>query len=254
MSLFESNFDRAINKNAERKRRINRFHMIRELTYNNRILSEQERVEFCKKSDEYINEFSECIEGICKLAKEVPESKNSDFNKVTNTIINIGTFTFYAFCDCIVLTKLFVKASNPYEKSFLRGKLKVQLNEGFKKLFGFNKKGYKDSYCAQLEKIIMFPGLKNEFDELLSDLKLISKNSWWKDERNAEVHIDAAKLYELRHEEINESKVAMETSQLIDLFNRFNHLVANLHRVYLDYITAQLKKENGISAIHANAQ
>lgn len=209
--------------------------MIRELTYNNRILSEQERAEFCKKSDEYIHEFSECIEGICQLAKEVPESENSDYNKITNTIINISTFTGYSFCDCIVLTKLFVKATNPYEKSFLRGKLKVQLNEGFKKLYGFNKKGYKDSYCAHLEDIItIFPGFKDEFDELLSDLEQISKNSWWKDERDAEVHIDATKLYELRHEEINESKIVMEAVQLTDLFNRFNHLVARLHRVYLN--------------------
>lgn len=221
--------------------------MIRELTYNNRILSEQERAEFCKESDKYINEFSECIEGICQLAKEVQESKNSDYNKITNTIINIGIFTGYSFCDCIVLTKLFVRATNPYEKSFLRGKLKVQLNEGFKKLYGFNAKGYKDSYCAQLEDIItMFPGFRNEFDELLSDLELISKDSWWKDERDAEVHIDASKLYELRHEEINESKVAMEAGQLTDLFNRFNHLTAEMHRVYLNHITAQFVKENGI--------
>lgn len=221
--------------------------MIRELTYNNRILSEQERAEFCKKSDEYIHEFSECIEGICQLAKEVPESENSDYNKITNTIINISTFTGYSFGDCIVLTKLFVRATNPYEKSFLRGKLKVQLNEGFKKLYGFNKKGYKNSYCAQLEDIItIFPGFKDEFDELLSDMEQISKNSWWKDERDAEVHIDATKLYELRHEEINESKIAMEAVQLTDLFNRFNHLVARLHGVYLNYITARFIKENGI--------
>lgn len=69
--------------------------MIRELTYNNRILSEQERAEFCKESDKYINEFSECIKGICRLAKEVSESGNSDHNKITNTIINIGIFTSY---------------------------------------------------------------------------------------------------------------------------------------------------------------
>lgn len=92
----------------------------------------------------------------------------------------------------------------------------------------------------------MFPGFKDEFDELLSDLEQISKNSWWKDERDAEVHIDATKLYELRHEEINESKIVMEAVQLTDLFNRFNHLVARLHRVYLNYITAQFIKENGI--------
>ena len=221
--------------------------MIRELTYNNRILSEQERAEFCKESDKYINEFSECIEGICQFTKKVQESKNSDYNKITNTIINIGIFTSYSFCDCIVLTKLFVRATNPYEKSFLRGKLKVQLNESFKKLYGFNAKGYKNSYCAQLEDIItMFPGFRNEFDELLSDLELISKDSWWKDERDAEVHIDASKLYELRHEEINESKVAMEAGQLTDLFNRFNNLTAGMHRAYLNHITAQFVKESGI--------
>lgn len=233
--------------------------MIRELTYNNKTLSEQERVEFCKKLDEYINEFSENIEGIRELAKEVAKevakSENSDYKKITETIINIGIFTSYFFCDCIVLTKLFVNTTNPYEKSFLRGKLKVQLNEGFKKLYGFNKKGYKDSYCAQLENIItMFPCFKGEFDELLSDLELISKSSWWKDERDAEVHIDAIKLYELRHKEINESKVVMETELLTDLFNRFNRLVAELPREYLNDITTQFIKKNGINRINNNLQ
>lgn len=221
--------------------------MIRELTYNNRILSEQERVEFCEKSDEYINMFSECIEEICQLATKIQESENSDYDKITNTLILTSTFTGYSFCDCIVLTKLFVRATNPYEKSFLRGKLKVQLNESFKKLYGFSKKGYKDSHCAQLETIItMFPGFKSEFDELLSDLEQISKNSWWKDERDAEVHIDSTKLYELRHEEINESKIAMETVQLTDLFNRFNHLISEVHRTLLNHMVVRYVKENGI--------
>ena len=221
--------------------------MIRELTYNNRILSEQERVEFCEKSDEYINMFSECIEEICQLATKIQESENSDYDKITNTLILTSTFTGYSFCDCIVLTKLFVRATNPYEKSFLRGKLKVQLNESFKKLYGFSKKGYKDSHCAQLETIItMFPGFKSEFDELLSDLEHISKNSWWKDERDAEVHINATKLYKLSHEEINESKIAMETVQLTDLFNRFNHLISEVHRTLLNHMVVRYVKENGI--------
>ena len=202
--------------------------MIRELTYNNRILSEQERVEFCEKSDEYINMFSECIEEICQLATKIQESENSDYDKITNTLILTSTFTGYSFCDCIVLTKLFVRATNPYEKSFLRGKLKVQLNESFKKL------------------ITMFPGFKSEFDELLSDLEQISKNSWWKDERDAEVHINATKLYKLRHEEINESKIAMETVQLTDLFNRFNHLISEVHRTLLNHMVVRYVKENGI--------
>ena len=224
--------------------------MIRKLTYNNRILAAEERDEFCRKSDEYIDEFAAYIEGMCQLAKSAPASDNSDYNKITNTITDIGIFTGYSFCDCIVLMKLFVRATNPYEKSMLRGKLKVQLNEGFKKLYGFTEKGYKDSYYAQLENIMpIFPKFRNEFDELLSDLTQISKHPWWKDERNAEVHIDAVRLYELRHEEINESKVAMETMQLIVLFNRFNHLIARMHRSLLDYMVARYVKENGIYPI-----
>ena len=164
--------------------------MIHKLTYNNRVLSAEERAEFCRISDEYINEFSGYIEGIHQLTKEYHVSDNSDYNKITKTIIDIETFTNYAFCDCIVLNKLFVRATNPYEKSFVRGKLKVQLNESFKRLYGF-KKGYKNSYCAQLEKIItMFPGFRREYDELLSDLEQISKDPWWKDVRDAEVHIN----------------------------------------------------------------
>lgn len=42
------------------------------LTYNNRLLYAEERDESCRISDEYINEFSECIEGLFQLAKEVP--------------------------------------------------------------------------------------------------------------------------------------------------------------------------------------
>ncbi len=221
-----------------------------ELTYNNRILSAQERDEYCRISDKFIKVFSESIDGLYELTKEVSTSDDSDFKKITTTTNDIGIFTGYSFCDCIVLMKLFIRATNPYEKSMLRGKLKVQLNEGFKKLHGFTPKNYKDSYCAQLEGIMpMFPGFKTKFDELLSDLAQISKHPWWKEERNVEVHINAVRLYELRHEEVNESKVAMETMQLIKLFNRFNHLIAEMHRALLDYMVARYVKENGIYPI-----
>lgn len=217
--------------------------MIRKLSYNNRILTPDERVEYCKISDNYINEFSEYIDGIYQLAKDSSLSEHSASSQIDNTIIKTSLFIQYSLCDCAVLNKLFVRATNPYEKSMLRGKLKVLLNESFKKLYGFNKKGYKDSYCAQLEAIMpMFPGFKSEFDELLSDLAQISKDSWWKDERDAEVHIDAVRLYELRHEEINESKVAMEASQLLACFNRFNNLMRNLSKAALDYTVSVLKK------------
>lgn len=59
------------------------------------------------------------------------------------------------------------------------------------------------------------------------------------------MHIDASKLYELRHEEINESKEVMEAGQLMNLFNRFNNFIARLHKVYLNYMIKQFIKQNG---------
>lgn len=217
--------------------------MIRKLTYNNRVLTEAERVEYCRQADECIVEHSKCVEGVFQLAKMVPALGNSDFSKINKTLLDIVTFTTHAFCDCIVLDKLFIRASHPYEKSLLRGKLKVHLNESFKKLYGFNKNSYKNSYCAKLEQIMpMFPGFQQKFDELMSDFEQISKESWWKEERNAEVHIDAAKLYELRHEEINESKVSMEATQLIGLFNSVHFFLVDLYGAYLRYIVARKRQ------------
>ncbi len=216
--------------------------MVRTLSYNNKILSPEEREEFYKLADETINEFSASIDGMHQIIKE----DSSSLDEITSTIINVSTFINICYGDCIVLTKYFIMATNPYAKRCLRGKLKVLLNESFKKLYGFNDKGYKESYCAKLENIIqMFPSFRNKFNAILSDLEDISKHSWWKDERNAEVHIDVMKLYESRQEEINESKVAMETMQLIDFFQRFNRLMAILNQTYINH-TVRVLKERGI--------
>lgn len=220
--------------------------MIPKLTYNNRVLTAEEREDYCRKADEYINMYSGFIEEGFQLAKEAAKvSGNLDFTEINKVMFEISTFTIYAFCDCIVLNKLFVRATNPYEKSFLRGKWKVHLNESFKKLYGF--KSHKNSYCAKLGQIIakFFPRFKGEFDELMSDFEQLSKESWWKEERDTEVHVDVAKLYELRHEEINESKVVMEAGQLTSIIQRLNVFTRNVYDVYLNHAKAQFFKEHG---------
>lgn len=223
--------------------------MIRKVTYNNRVLTAVEREAYCKKADEFINEYSGFIEEIVQLSKEVAalESGNPDSAEINKAMLEISAFTTSAFCDSIVWDKLFVRATNPYEKSFLRGKWRVHLNESFKKLCGFSESGHKVSYCAQLEQMIIrfFPRFKGEFDELMSDFEQLSRESWWKEERNAEVHIDVAKLYELRHEEINESKVVMEAGQLTSLIRRLNVFTRNVYGVYLNQLRAQFFKEHG---------
>lgn len=209
--------------------------MIEEVRYNNKILSPQERVEFCKMADATIKDFSDSIEGMHQCMEEIRSSPDSDFNKVLRIFIEVSSFIGFSFCDCVVLTKSFIMASNSYEKSFFRGKLQVQLNESFKKLYGFAEKNRKDSYSSKLGEIMfMFPGFQTEYIDIMSDLCCIATlDSWWRETRNIEVHIDADRLYASRHKPINESKVVMEAYQLINLFTCFNRLMARMNRAYI---------------------
>ena len=213
--------------------------------YNNKVLSDREREEFKIMSEETIREFSESIEGFYELSQNFQSSQNKEHDKITKTILDVGIFTSYTFCDCVTLIKHFVLSSNSYDKSLFRGKLKILLNEGFKNLYGFNDKQQKKSYYIKLGEIIKyFPGFQSEYNSILLDLKHLSEqSSWWKDERNIEVHLDMSQLYKTRHEEINESKVAMESHLLIDLLVKINRLMGRMHQAYLNHMMMHMKIE-----------
>jgi hypothetical protein len=213
--------------------------------YSNKVLSAQEREEFRIMSEGTIRDFSESIEGFYELSQEFKPSQNKDHDKISKTVLDVVIFTSYTFCDCVALLKHFVLSSNAYDKSLFRGKLKVLLNEGFKSLYGFNDKQRKRSYYIKLGEIMnYFPGFQLEYDSILLKLKQLSEQStWWKDERNTEVHLDMSQLYKSRHEEINESKVAMEAHLLIDLLVQINKLMGRMHQAYIDYMMMHLKIE-----------
>ena len=196
-------------------------------------------------SEETIRDFSESIEGFYELSQEFKPSTNKGHDKISKTVLDVGIFTCYTFCDCVALLKHFVLTSNSYDKSLFRGKLKVLLNEGFKNLYGFNDKQREKSYYIKLGEIMnYFPGFQLEYDSILLKLKQLSEQStWWKDERNTEVHLDMSQLYKTRHEEINESKVAMESQLLIGLLVQINKLMGRMHQAYIDYMVMHLKIE-----------
>ena len=213
--------------------------------YNNKVLSAQEREEFRIRAEETIEIFTESIDGFCELYQEYKPFQNKVHDKITKTVLDVGIFTCYTYCDCTVLLKHFILSTDLYEKRLFRGKLKVLLNEGFKSLYGFNDKQRKKSYYIKLGEIMnYFPGFQSEYDSILLKLKQLSEQStWWKDERNIEVHLDMSQLYKSRHEEINESKVAMEAHLLIDLLVQINRLMGRMHQAYIDYMMMHLKIE-----------
>ncbi len=224
--------------------------MLSDLQYNNKILSQEERAKFNRLADEMIATFSESIDGIYEIGTHYTDANNI-YHKVSKIMSDVSVFISYAFADCVALTKLFINSSSTYEKSLLRGKLKVHLNESFKKLYGFKSMQRKEPYVAKLQKIMpYFHGPDREFAGILADLEEISKSdSWWKDIRCAEVHIDIPVLYESRHEEINESKVVMETMRLIPFFNRFNSLLARMNAAHIKYMFENLSPEDKIAVL-----
>ena len=211
--------------------------MLQDIQYNNKILSPKERADFNEVADKWINTFSESIDGMYEIGKEYKDM-NDIHQKVSKIMCDVSVFVAYAFADCIVLTKLFVNTPISYEKSLLRGKLKVHLNECFKKLYGFTNQSKKVSYAAKLKEIMPhFHGQDREFARILDDLEEISnKDSWWKDIRCAEVHMDVPVLYESRHVEINESLVVMETMRLIEFIIRFNALLPRMNQAHINYM------------------
>lgn len=224
--------------------------MLQELQYNNKILSQEERVKFNDLADEMIATFSESIDGMYKISKEYTDMNNIQ-NKISKIMCDVSVFVTYAFADCVVLTKLFVNTSVAYEKSLLRGKLKVHLNECFKKLYGYTNQSKKVSYAAKLKEIMPhFHGPDREFARILDDLEEISKrDSWWKEVRCAEVHMDVPILYESRHEEINESQVVMETMRLIPFINRFNALLARMNHAHVIYMFDHLSDADKVAIL-----
>ena len=206
-------------------------HWFREVQYNGKELNDDERKEFLKKVDECI---SQHIEGL-PLAKDILErikDLHDDFHEIQRTIVSASQFCLITMIDSMVLSKYFILANKDYDRRLMRGKLKVILNEGFKKLYGFNDNNKRNSEWNRITSILKyFPEeINHQYKYLSSLLEGHSKSSlWWKDERDMETHLDTEELYNSRCEPIIESKVMMESLKLYNTLYAVNNFLSNMH-------------------------
>lgn len=149
--------------------------------------------------------------------------------------------------DSSVISKYFILADKDYARRFMRGKMKVILNEGFKKLYGFNDKTKKESEWNKLVAIVKyFPeDIRQQCLHLSFLLEDQSKSSsWWKDERDIETHLDAEKLYASRCEDVIESKVMMDSIKLINSLFAVDAFLANMHACFYNlFVNKYLYRE-----------
>lgn len=201
----------------------------REVQYNGKELNEDEKKEFLQMVNETI---SIHLEGLPVLKESLEQIKDlhDEFHEAYRVVISVSQFALIIMIDSMVISKYFILADKDYDKRFMRGKMKIILNEGFKKIYGF--KGGKDSKWDELSRILKyFPEkIKKQYQELSSLLEEHSKSSsWWKDERDLETHLDAEKLYASRCEDVVESKVMMESLKLFRTLRAVILFLTNMH-------------------------
>lgn len=218
--------------------------------YNGKVISDAEREDFIKLLDDTIAQYSG---GFPMLKEGLDNCNNSegDFFKAYRTDLSVALFVLMTFIDCLVICKYFLLADTDYDKRFMRGKMKVILNEGFKKLYGFEKKTNEKSEWNKLSEIVEHLPMTFQFEyrKLTYLLDNHSKSSsWWKDERDVETHLDIEKLYESRCEEIEESKVMMDSVKLFSTLLAVQLFLTKVHGCFLNTIIQNCKNQEASKA------
>lgn len=214
-----------------------------DVRYNGKTLSSDERKEFVTVIDDTIAQYSEGLPLMYDTLEE-NKDKHDEFNVLERNLSSIWLFVLITMIDSMVASKYFILADGDYDRRFMRGKLLVILNEGFKRLYGFKKKNEKKTEWERLSSLMkFFPQEINRQFRVLSDHldKLSKSSSWWKDERDYETHIDAEQLYKSRLEEIIESKVMMDTMKLFQALLAVNSFLTNVHTCLFNYLVTKYR-------------
>lgn len=211
----------------------------RDVQFNGKKLNASERKKYIKIVDETISDFSNGLP-LMKNTLESITDKHDEFHDIQRTIVTVMLFVLITMIDSMVLGKYFILANKDYDKRLMRGKLMVILNEGFKRLYGFDAKTRKNSEWNSLIPILKFfpENIKLQYNHLSSLLENHSKSSsWWRDERNVETHLDADKLYDSRCEDVEESKVMMDSMKLYNALFAVDAFLTNMHACINNFLT-----------------
>lgn len=219
-------------------------HWFESVDYTGKTLSEQERIEFVAMVNEIISQYAS---GLPLIQTILTDSRNQhdEYHNAEYTVSSVILFVVMTTIDCMVSGKYFILADTDYDRRFMRGKMMVILNEGFKRLYGFDSKTQKKSEWSRLEPLMSrFPSvIQSQYAELSQRLENHSKSSsWWRDERNHETHLDAEKLYLSRQKEVIESKVMMDNLKLYNTLFAVNAFLTNVHACLKNVLVEKYKR------------
>lgn len=215
-----------------------------EVQYNGKTLSDAERKKFVNVINETIALYTDALPIVYDVLKN-SKDQYSEYHKIDYTVVSVMQFVFITMIDGMVASKYFILADTDYEKRFMRGKLKVIINEGFKKLYGFEKTTHEKSMWDSLLPILnrFSEEINLRYQELTFLLeKQANSSSWWKKERDLETHMDTEELYLYRMEEVIESKVIIDFSSLFSTLLAVEDYLWEMHTCIYKYLALKLQK------------
>ena len=215
-----------------------------EIQYNGKVLTDAERGDFVAVINETITEYSKGLPPIYEVLENCKD-KHDEYHVIDHSVATILQFVLISMIDSMVVSKYFILADGDYDQRFMRGKLKVIINEGYKKLYGYEKNTHKDSMWNSLMPILhRFPKeIDIQYQELNMLLdKHIMSSSWWRDDRNYETHFDTENLYVSRQEEVIESKVMIDSLRFFNTFRAVNDFLWNMHTCIYNRLVLSYQK------------
>lgn len=212
-----------------------------DLHFNGKVLSDSERKEVIDVMDYYIKHYIHGLSLLQRAKASVKDSTREDI-KAYRQISSSLLFVTITIIDSMVISKCFLLAKMDYERRLMRGKLFVIMNEGFKRLFGFDEKKRDNTEWKKLSSMLdCFPKeIKEQYNELTPLLEKHAKNStWWKDERDCETHLDAEELLKSRQKRIIESKVMMDSLKLYETLFAVDVFLSNMHACLVNHFALE---------------
>jgi hypothetical protein len=183
-----------------------------------------------------LREMPQSVDGIYatkKLFSALSSTKGERIAALAK-LYDISLYVSLLSGDFVVLFHQFLSSDFLYERKYAMAKLYPLMNEGFKRLYGFvneNTGQVRLSSDAYWKDIQEFVPLMNEtekalYDELEDVLLKKASYSWWKDVRDAEVHLDAEKIYKNRCDQEDENVSIRDAMSFYDVLSRTTHLMS----------------------------
>lgn len=225
-------------------------HFFEEVQYNGKTLSDVERKKTVTVIDETIAQFSEGLPIMHNILESIKD-QHGDYHETERTVVSVMQFVLITMIDSMVASKYFLLADRDYDRRFMRGKLMVILNEGFKRLYGFDEKTHRKSEWDRLLPLLNhFPEeINHQYQELTFLLERhANSSSWWRKERNVETHFLTEELYVSRQEDIIESKVMMDSMKLFGTLLAVNQYLSIFHSCMYNF-QVDIYKRGGIKEV-----